>query len=248
MKLRLIATAAAFALVAGAAQAQTVGHVGANYSQTEVEAGGFEADSDAFQVEGAVGFDLGGLGAQLDASVTDSDDADAVFAGTAHLNTNLGGARVGGFAGAVASDNADLWAVGGEAQADLGAKTVLYGQLGYGQSDDLGEIDAWAGRAELRHYYTDNFKVAASLGFVNAESDLGGELEGWNAGVEAEYQFAATPFSVYGGYTRTEFDDVDVSGDTFQVGVRYTFGGSLKARDAGGAQLGSVSKLFSGLN
>lgn len=248
MKLRLIATAAAFALAAGAAQAQTVGHVGANYGHSEVEAGGFEAEGDGFQLEGAVGFDLGGLGAQLDASLTDSDDADAVFAGTAHLNTNLGGARVGGFVGAVAADDADLWAVGAEAQTDLGAKTVLYGQLGYGQSDDLRDVEAWAGRVELRHYYTENFKVAGSLGFLNAEANPGGEAEGWNLGVEAEYGFAGTPFSVYGGYTRFELDDADLESDTFQIGVRYTFGGSLQARDKGGAQLGSVTKLFGGLN
>jgi hypothetical protein len=244
MNVRLLATAAALALVAGAAQAQTVGHVGLNYTNTEVEAGGLEAEGDAFQVEGAFAFDLGGLGAQLDAAVTDSDDADAVFSGTAHLNTELGGARVGGFVGAIAADDFDLWGLGAEAQTNLGAQTVLYGQLGYGQSDDLGDADLWAVRGELRHYFTENFKLAGSLGFVNLDSDFGGEAEGWNAGVEGEYQFANTPFSVYGGYIRSEVDDADLESDTFQVGVRYTFGGSLQARDQAGAQLGGVSKLF----
>ena len=62
MKTQLIATAAAAAFFAltGAAQAQTVGHVGANYSRAEIDAGALgDTDADVFQGEGAVAFDVG---------------------------------------------------------------------------------------------------------------------------------------------------------------------------------------------
>ena len=57
-------------------------------------------------------------------------------------------------------------------------------------------------------------------------------------GVGAEYEFAGTPFSLTGGYERTTLDDFDVDADTFQIGLRYSFGGGLQARDRAGANLG----------
>jgi hypothetical protein len=248
MRKFLIVTAASAGLLCAAqAQAQVVGHAGVNYGRTDAEIAGLDTDVDAFQLEGAAAFDLGGLGAQVDGSVTDSDDADAAWSATGHLNGQLGGARVGGFAGFETTDGDTLWAVGGEAQADLAPSTVLYGQAGYGQIDDL-DTDLWAVRGELRQYVTDSFKIAGSVGYVNVDQDVLGEADGWTLGLDAEYQFAGTPFSVYGGYQRAESDDIDLESDTFQIGVRYTFGGAtLRQRDAAGASLGGVTKLFGGL-
>lgn len=134
--------------------------------------------------------------------------------------------------------------MGAEAQANLAPTTSLYGQLGYGQVDDLGDVDFWAGRAELRHFVTDNFKLQGSAGFTKADS-RGVDLDAWNLGAEAEYQFAGG-WSVVGAYEHGEIDDADLSADTFRVGVRYTFGGTLKDRDQSGGSLGSVSNLFGG--
>ena len=40
-------------------------------------------------------------------------------------------------------------------------------------------------------------------------------------------------------------DDLDVTVDTFSVGLRYTFGGNLRARDRSGADLGGIDRMFS---
>lgn len=245
----LIASVASAALLAATgAQAQVVGHAGVNYATSETEVAGFDVDSDAFQLEGAAAFDVGGLGAQIDASVSDSDDTDALWSATGHLNKKLGdGARVGGFAGFATTDAYDLWGLGVEGQANLAASTVLYGQAGYGQVDDL-DLDLWAVRGELRQYYTDNFRVSGSVGYIRADQDVLGDADGWTFGVDAEYQFAGTPFSVYGGYQRTDSNDLDLESDTFQIGARFTFGGAtLRGRDEAGASLGGVTKLLGGL-
>lgn len=251
MRNQLIATVAAAGLLAmaGAAQAQVVGHVGANYGRVELDAGALgEGDLDAFQGEGAVSFDLGALRAQIDGLVTvvdgQGDDATLV-SGTAHLNGKADKALFGGFAGVTNSDGVTLWAVGPEAQIDLGESTVLYGQGAYGQVDDLGDVDFWAGRVELRQFFSDNFKVQGSLGYTSA--DFGpASVDMWNAGLDAEYQFAGTPWSVIGGYEHAELDDADLQTDTFRIGVRYTFGGTLRDQDRAGASLGSVANLFGG--
>lgn len=251
MRTQLIAAAAVAALlsVAGVAQAQTVGHVGANYSRVELDAGALgDADIDAVQLEGAVRFGSDPIGAQLDGAVTRYDDGtgDAtLWAVTGHLNTKFEGGLVGGFVGATTSDDITLWAVGAEGQANLGAATTLYGQVGYGQAEDLNDVDFWAGRVELRHFITDNFKIQGTAGFTKADA-RGGDLDMWNIGADAEYQFAGTPWSIVGGYEHGEMDDLDLSSDTFRIGARMTFGGSLRDRDQSGASLGSAANLFGG--
>lgn len=251
MRKQLIATAAAAAFFAltGAAQAQTVGHVGAGYNRAEIDAGALgDTEADVFQAEGAVAFDAGSLRGAVDGSVTnfDFDGGDATnWAVTGHLNTALNGGLVGGFAGVTTNDDVTVWGVGAEGQVNLAPSTTLYGQLGYGQSDDLDDADFWAGRAELRYFISDNFKIQGSAGFTNLETN-DGDLDMWNIGADAEYQFASTPWSVTAGYEHGELDDADLKSDTFKVGVRYTFGGTLRDRDQAGASLGSVDKLFGG--
>jgi hypothetical protein len=230
-----------------AAQAQTVGHVGANYARVDTDVAGLDFDDDVFEAEGSVAFETGSLGLAFDGSVADSDDSDAVWTGTAHVNGKFGAARLGGFAGLQSTDGDTLWAIGAEGQTDLAPSTVLYGQAGYGEIDDL-NVDMWAVRGELRQYFGDNVKLAGSLGYVKA--DFGPvNVDGWNLGAEGEYQFKDTPFSVFAGWTHAESNDLAANSDKLQVGVRFTFGGpSLRARDAAGASLGGVNKLFTGVN
>jgi len=251
MRTFLTATVAAAALFgAAAAQAQVVGHVGANYAHRDADVAGFDVDGDAFQLEGAAAFKLGGLGAQVDGSFTDGEDMDSLWSATGHLNGNIGGALVGGFAGFTTTDGDTVWGLGAEAQANLAPNTVLYGQLGYGQTDkDLGDADLWAVRGEVRHYFAENIRLSGSVGYTNVDPKGFSSADLWNFGVEGEYQFAGTPFSLFAGYVHSDADDLDLNADTFQVGARYTFGGAtLRGRDAAGAMLGSVSKLFGGLN
>lgn len=251
MRTQLIASAAAVALfaVAGAAQAQTVGHVGANYGRVELDAGSLgDTDADALQLEGAVRFDAGSLGAQIDGSVQnfDADGGDAtVWSATGHLNTKFEGGLVGGFAGVSTSDDVTLWALGAEAQFNVAPSTTLYGQVGYGRAEDLNDADLWAVKGEVRHFFTDNFKLQGSAGYTKADTK-GADFDIWNVGADAEYQFASTPWSITGGYEHGEIDDLNLKSDTFRVGLRYTFGGTLRDRDQSGASLGSASTLFGG--
>lgn len=245
MNKNLFAATAAVAFLASAvaANAQTVGHVGANYSRTDFDVAGLDADADVYQLEGAVRFDAGPLGAQIDAAVTNYDGDDTSFGATGHLNTKFGGGLVGGFAGVETSDDITFWGVGLDGQANLGPATSLYGQAGYGTSDDLGDADFWAVRGEIRHFVRDNFRLQGSLGYTRIEV-TGPDADAWTAGVEAEYQFAETPFSVVAGYDHFDSNDISVNADTLRIGVRYTFGGTLKDRDQSGASLGSMSRLF----
>ncbi|WP_430420650.1 outer membrane beta-barrel protein [Phenylobacterium sp.] len=236
------AAAVAFLGSAVAAQAQTVGHIGANYGRTDLDVAGLDADADTYQVEGAVRFDAGKLGAQIDGAITNYDGDDTSFGATGHLNTKVGGGLIGGFAGVEASDDITVWGVGVEGQANINGKTSLYGQAGYGNVDDAFDADIWAVRGEVRHFVTDNFRLTGSLGYATV--DVGPNIDTWNAGIEAEYQFAETPFSVVAGYEHSDSDDINSNADTFRIGFRYTFGGTLKDRDQSGASLGSASKLF----
>jgi hypothetical protein len=249
MRTVLMATAASAAfLLASAAQAQVVGHVGANYTRADVDFGAFDADADGFQIEGAAAFDLGGLGAQVDGAVSDAEGADTVWTVTGHLNQKFGEtARAGGFAGVTVTDGYELWGLGLEGQADVAPSTVLYGQVGYGEANDL-DLEIWAARGEIRQYVGDNIRLTGSVGYLNGKIKNVGDADAWSIGAEGEYQFSGTPFSVYGGYQRTDSNDLGVEVDTFRVGARFTFGGAtLRTRDSAGASLGGVNKLLGGL-
>ena len=244
MNKNLFAAAAAVALLgsAVAAQAQTVGHIGANYSRVDADLAGLNANGDLYQLEGAVRFDAGKLGAQIDGAVTNYDGDDTSVGATGHINTKVGNGLIGGFAGVETSDDITVWGVGVEGQANINGKTSLYAQAGYGNVDDAFDADIWAVRGEIRYFVADNIRLKGQLGYATV--DAARNIDTWNAGVEAEYQFANTPFSVWGGYDRADSNDIDSKSDTFRIGVRYTFGGTLKDRDQSGASLGSASKLF----
>jgi opacity protein-like surface antigen len=244
MNKNLFAAAAVVAFLgsAVAANAQTVGHIGANYSRVDADVAGADVDGDVYQLEGAVRFDLGSLGAQVDGAVTDYDGDDTSFGATGHINTKVGNGLIGGFAGVETADDITVWGVGVEGQANINGKTSLYGQAGYGNVDDAFDADIWAVRGEVRYFVADNFRLKGQVGYATV--DAGSNIDTWNAGVEAEYQFAETPFSVWAGYDHADSDDIDTNSDTLRIGVRYTFGGSLKDRDQSGASLGSAAKLF----
>jgi len=243
-----VAASAVVALASTAAQAQVVGHLGANAATTEVVVPGKNPDFQTYQVEGAAKFDLGAASALVDGavSVLDGDGVDDVdYTATGHLNTKVGDALVGGFGGVSASDDLTIWSLGLEGQAAVTDKVTLYGQAGWGDIDNVSG-DLWAARGELRYFATENFKLQAQAGYLKLDTKAG-DVEGWSVGGEAEYQFADTPWSVLAGYDYADSDDLGAKSHTFKIGARYTFGApTLKARDAAGADLGSVRKLFTG--
>jgi hypothetical protein len=251
MKTQLFAAAAVLALAVSApAFAQNIGSVGAavNYTDLDTNFGGGNGTS--VKVDGAVAIPTGNWTVTLNGnvSVNDTELSDETVASTAaHLTTKLNDSwRVGGFAALSRPSNDTLWAVGAEASKYF-SKVTLNGLVAYGQSNDL-NADLYAVRGEARYFVSDDFRLDLGAGYSKLDIDgnaNGGEAEIWDVNAGGEYKFANTGWSTFGKYTHTESEDLaDLKSDAVKVGFRYSFGGSLKARDAAGADLIDADTLF----
>lgn len=248
MKLRLFATAAiAAAALSAPAFAQSIGSVGVTAAHTEADVLGFEAEGEAYTLDGNVAFKaspnwtitLNGAAGTTDGDLGD-DSAFAAGAAATYAGADW---RVGPTVSYADGGDAGMWTVGGVAQKYIGDVT-LSGAVNYGNVDDV-DADIWTVGGEVRYFVNDNFRINGGLTWATA--DVGGaDVDGWSAGVGGEYQFAGTPWSLTGAYTHAKLDDVDFDSDTFAIGVRYSFGGDLKARDRSGADLGAGSSPFAG--
>ncbi len=246
MKKYLLGAAAALAMVIpGVASAQQSGYVDLGYSNTDGDVAGVDFEGDGWTLGGTTAWGGDGtVGVQLDAVYGDSEDASSWAIG-GHLFSRNEGYLIGGFAnyGGIdvdGADSSDAWTVGVEGQAYL-TRTTLDGALSYSESDDA---DASLTALDLgaTHFVTDNFSFGGSLGFGNIEA-FGADADVISYGVGAEYQFAATPISVFGGWQHFDLDDYDTEADTLNVGVRYNWGGSLFERNRSGASLARGSGL-----
>ncbi|MDP1630288.1 MAG: hypothetical protein Q8L66_02575 [Caulobacter sp.] len=250
MKLHLFASAAvaaaAFAVPAFAADA--VGSVGLSAAHTELEVGPFDGQGEAYTLDGSVAFQTApNWTVSLAGAVVTSDEDlgdDSTFSGMAHLTYAAADWRLGGFVGAGEASDETLWSVGGVAQKYIGNVT-LSGAVGYGKIDDL-DADLWGARADVRYFVSDTFSLNGGLGLTRIDV-AGGDADVWSIGAGGEYQFAGTPWSIFGGYEHNDANDLDLTADTVKLGVRVNFGGDLKARDRSGADLGAVSGLFGGV-
>jgi len=248
MKTQLFAAAAVLALAVSApAFAQNIGSVGAavNYTDLDTDFGG--ADGTSVKVDGNVAIPTGAWTVTLNGnvSVNDNDISDETVASTAvHLTTKVGETvRVGGFAALSRPSNDTLWAVGAEASKYF-TNVTLNGLVAYGQSNDL-DADLYAARGEARYFVSDDFRLDAGAGYTKIDADAANEAEIWDVNLGGEYKFANSGWSTFGKYTHAEADDLaDLKSDAVKVGFRYTFGGSLKARDAAGADLIDADTLF----
>jgi hypothetical protein len=246
--LLLVSAVAAAAFAAPAfAQSGPVGSVGVTYSSAEAEFGGLKADSDSYGVDGVVAVDaFQGWTATFAGSISHNDDSnDTGVSGTAHLTTLSGSdLRFGGFVGATDAGSETAWSFGGEVQKYL-ANATLTGTLAYTTADDI-DVDAWTVGADAAIYPMANLRLNAGVSYSDVDlAGTGADL--WTYGVGAEYEIANTPFSVVGGYTRGDLEDLTV--DTWTVGLRYSFGGGLQARDRAGAALpgAGVSSILGAL-
>lgn len=242
MKLHLLATAAVAAtfLAAPAFAADATGSVGLSASQIEVDAFGLSGDGQSYDLDGSVAFKTGAAWTttvQANIGQTDGDLGDDTGYGLGAALTYAGSDwRVGPTVSYSDNDTASAWTVGAVAQKYLD-KVTLSGGVNYGNIDDI-DADFWSVGGEARYFVSDNFRLNGGLTWATA--DFGGvDVDAWAAGVGGEYQFAGTGWSLTGGYTRTDVSDFDVEADTFTIGVRYSFGGDLKARDRSGADLGA---------
>jgi hypothetical protein len=246
MKTRLFAAAAIVAVAfSGSAFAQTVGSVGAAVNYDNLDTSIADGDGTAVKVDGSVAIPTGQnwtvtLNGNVDVSDNDLRN-DTVASGTAHLTTTVNDWRVGGFTALSRPNNDTLWAVGAEAQKYLDNVT-LSAVAAYGQSNDL-DADLYSVRGEVRYFVTDDFRLNGGAGY--SKLDGARDADVWDVNVGGEYKFANTGWSTFGKYTHTESDDLfDLKDDSVSLGVRYTFGGSLKARDHAGADLIDADTLF----
>jgi hypothetical protein len=240
MKSLFLATAAVAALAAAPALAQdAVGSVGATYSNSEADLGGVGAETEAYTLDGSVALPVGAWTVTFAGSGADSDADTVTVGGTAHLTTVVGGdLRVGGFVGLADVADEGVWTAGAEAQKYLGRAT-LTGVVAYSTADDI-DVDAWTVGADAAFYVMPTLRVNAGLGYTTFDA-AGVDVDGVSYNAGAEYQIARTPFSVTAGYSHADIEDLDV--DTWSLGLRYTFGGGLQARDRAGAALPGSSVM-----
>jgi hypothetical protein len=236
------ALAAGFSMIAGAAHAQVVGTVGANYSRADTDFG----DSDSYGVNGGITIPTGGnLAVLLDGAWTTDDDADVdVLSGSAHLISRNSDYAFGGFLGLASVDaggaDGDAWGGGGEF-AKFYANSTLVGTVSYATADDA-DLDVWGISGEYRIFSGDNLRFDLGAGWANLEAG-GADGDALQIGAGVEYRFAGSPFSIGGnvGYV-----DTDGGGDATVFGItgRIDFGNdSLKSRDRTGNTFGSFGGL-----
>jgi len=264
MRTWIIGAAAALAALAAPsiAAAQATGYVDLGYVNSNLEQFGTDTDVDTIVASGSVAFDMGtGLGVQLDARVGNAEPdsgSDIDFWGLGgHVYTRQGDWLFGGYAGfgnieATGSD-IDEWTAALEAQYYL-ARTTIDGAVSFSETDGGGgtDIETTALDVGVRHFVTDNFSIGGNVGFANVDTGAGGDADATSIGVEAEWQMATLPISIFGGYQRTEVDiPGDLEVDSFGIGVRYNWGGTLFDRDRSGAGLrrrpGGIARILGGV-
>lgn len=247
----LLLTAAALAAFATPALAQSgpVGSVGVALGTSEADLGGLTADSDGGVVDvNVAGTVLTDWTVTLVGSAGWADgelDEDKVLAGQVHLTRKMGDLRAGGFVAVSEVGDDTLTSLGAEVQKYMGAMT-LTGSVAFSTMD---EADAISVSGDVAYYPMDNLRLNAGLSGGSVEF-TGTSAEFYSFGTGAEYQFKDTPISVFAGYDRTTFDDLDLDVDTVSVGLRFSFGaGGLKAREESGADLGrSIGGLAGALS
>ena len=236
MKTVFLASVAAATLIAAPAFAQdAVGSAGIGYVHTDTE--GFKTDGaqldgvGAFQVAPEWTVTVNGAVNYADSDFGD----DTTAAAAAHLSKTIGSdLRLGGFVGVSDLGGDETFSVGAEVQKYL-ASATLTGLVSY---TDLDGADAWTFGGDAAYYVNPSLRLNAGVSYNSVDTDVAGTVDAWAYGAGAEYQFANSPFSVYGTYQRVSMNDVDVDSDTFMIGARYNFGGTLQSLDRAGANLG----------
>lgn len=247
MKNVFLASVAAATLIAAPAFAQNaIGSVGVAYNYADVEG----ADVNRGVIDGTVASPVFGdwtVTFNAEGAYTDVDGLgdDTSLAGAVHLSKKIEDMRFAGFVGASEVLGGTMTTFGLEGQKYL-ERATLTGVASYGTVHDA---DIWTVSGDAAFYATPQLRLNAGASYASADNlFIGGDVDGWSAGVGAEYQFANSPYSVFGGYDYAKSSDLDVDANVFSIGMRYSFGGGLQARDQAGANLGrttgGVAQLF----
>lgn len=228
-------SAIALAFAAAPAMAQT-GHVGATYTSND------DFEYDTIAIEGTTTFAFSeNIGAQIDGnlgSVDDGSDSQLAYRVNGHLFYNGGAYQIGGVFGYSTVDYSGIapeathWGL--EGQYDFGRFTLGASTI-WGNAEGIISPELDYENVELRgaYYFTDNFVIGGRYAFGSIDNG-GGSADTTDYTLDAEYQFSSTPISLTAGWQHWELNDLPVESDSFTIGARWNFGGSLKERDGAG--------------
>jgi hypothetical protein len=248
MRKYLLSAAFAAALLAPNAALAQNGHLDVSYGHHTFDFGGPEFEIDVAEVGGQVAFGELPLGVQIDGRYAnwggDADDV-GIWGLGAHVYKRSETWLVGGYVGYDEADDFNIasWTGAIEAQFYLPRATVS-GALSYSEQETQGYAITLL-EGEYRHFVTDNFSIHGAAGF--GEGDIStSDPNVWTAAIGAEYQFADTALSVFGGYRYglVDFDPGEIETNTLSIGIRYDWGGSLMERNRRGAGLNRVIAIF----
>lgn len=233
MKTVFLASVAAATLMAAPALAQeVVGSAGISYGYADVEG----TDVDAARLDGVAAFEVAPkwtvtVAGNVTHTDTDFGD-DTMGAAAAHLTREFANdIRAGAFVGITDIGGEDFVTAGAEVQKYY-ASTTLTGVAAY---TDMDGADLWTYGADAAYYVNPSLRLNAGAVYGNVDTAFG-DADAWAYGAGAEYQFANSPFSVYGNYQHVDVEGVDA--DVVMIGARYNFGGTLQSLDRAGANLG----------
>lgn len=215
------------------------GYVDLSYTDSDSDLGnGLESAS----IGGAIAF---ADHVQLDARYVDiqqdsASDSEAWDVG-AHIYARNATWLIGGYVGYQTLDGASTahestYAV--ETQFHIDRSTIS-ATFSYSDDDSLTGAELTVLEGQYKFFATDNLSLAGGLGWGQGELNSF-PVDYWDANLGVEYQFAAAPISIFGGYRHGNFssDFGDIESDAFGVGVRWNFGGgTLIERNHTGASL-----------
>lgn len=247
MKKFMLGAAAALAIVTpGVAAAETSGNVAFSFNSLDDDSDTAKEDYLAFG--GTVVTETGnGWNLQFDGEIGDMNHSGHTdtFTGTAaHLFTRNDSYAFGGFAGYTSAET-NGWYVGAEGAVYHGRFTfdgnVLIGRNR--ESDEEQMSVAAAGD----YFFTDNFSAGVDANWYEWDFGAGPNQDGTVYGVNTEYQFNNSGFSVFAGYHTGDLDNfgTDADVDSFTIGGRWNFGtSSLIERDRNGASMSGGGQLM----
>ncbi|GIK49287.1 MAG: outer membrane beta-barrel protein [Hyphomonadaceae bacterium] len=248
MRKYLLSAALAAALIAPNAALAQSGHVDVSYGNHTYDFGGPEFEADVANIGGQVAFGELPLGVQIDGRYAnwggDADDV-GVWGLGVHIYKRSPSWLIGGYVGYDDADDFNIasWTGAIEAQFYLSRATVS-GILSYSEQETQGYAITLL-EGEYRYFVTDNFSIQGGAGFGQGNISTS-DPNVWSAQIGAEYQFADAPISVFGEYRYglVDFDPGEIETNTFSIGVRYNWGGSLIDRNRRGAGLNRIIPVF----
>jgi hypothetical protein len=258
MKKYLFAGAGALALAMAATVVQaeeTTGYVGGNYSNIDIGSG----SATQFGVEGNAGFAVSDtFELQVDGSIASINPdgpggSSTVWGGTGHAFYDTDTYKVGAFAGYqdigdVFGSDGNVFGYGIEGRFAVGESVTLGAVAGWGSIniDGAPDIDLSAYRGEASFFASDNLRFDVSYTKTNADwGPFSGDATVWAVG--GEWQMADNPISFTAGYSSSSGRSSGGDVTTWSVGVRRTFGGSLKDRDRNSSPFTGLPFSFGGL-